>query len=57
MLALEWWHWIVLGLVLTMAELAIPAFFIVWFGVAAAGVGLIVLVAPNLALADRKSVV
>jgi len=52
-LALEWWHWIVLGLVLTMAELAIPAFFIVWFGVAAAGVGLIVLVAPNLALATQ----
>ncbi len=53
MVALEWWHWIVLGLVLTMAELAIPAFFIVWFGIAAAGVGLIVLALPGLDLSGQ----
>ena len=40
---LEWWHWIVLGLVLTLAELAVPAFFIVWFGLGALGVGLVLL--------------
>ncbi len=50
MFAPEWWHWIVLGLVLTMAEMAVPAFFIVWFGLAAVVVGLILLVAPDLAL-------
>lgn len=44
----EWWHWIALGLVLTMAEMAIPAFFVVWFGIAAAGVGLILLAAPDI---------
>ena len=44
----EWWHWIVLGLALTMAEMAIPAFFVVWFGIAAAGVGLILLAAPDI---------
>ena len=49
----EWWHWIVLGLTLTMAEIAIPAFFVVWFGVAAAGVGLTLLLAPNLALSAQ----
>ena len=29
----EWWHWIVLGLCLSIAELAVPAFFIIWFGI------------------------
>ena len=46
----EWWHWMVLGLVLAMAELAIPSFFIVWFGIGAVAVGLILLVAPDLNL-------
>ncbi len=49
----EWWHWIVLGLLLTMAELAIPAFFLIWFGLAAAGIGVVLLVAPELALATQ----
>ncbi|MBO3703576.1 MAG: NfeD family protein [Candidatus Accumulibacter sp.] len=46
----QWWHWLVLGLLLTMAELAIVSFFVVWFGIAAAVVGLILLAAPTLAL-------
>jgi membrane protein implicated in regulation of membrane protease activity len=46
----EWWHWLVLGLLLTMAELALVSFFVVWFGIAAAVVGLILLAAPTLAL-------
>ncbi|EXI80636.1 MAG: hypothetical protein AW10_01779 [Candidatus Accumulibacter appositus] len=46
----EWWHWLVLGLLLTMAELALVSFFVVWFGIAAAVVGLILLAAPSLAL-------
>lgn len=50
MFAPEWWHWIVLGLVLTMAEMAVPAFFIVWFGLAAVVVGLVLLATPDLAL-------
>ncbi len=53
MVSPEWWHWIVLGLVLTMAEMVIPAFFVVWFGIAAAGVGIIVLAAPDLALSTQ----
>ena len=43
---LEWWHWIVLGLGLVVAELAVPAFFIIWFGLGALLVGLVLLVAP-----------
>jgi membrane protein implicated in regulation of membrane protease activity len=50
MFAPEWWHWLVLGLLLTMAELAMFSFFVVWFGIAAALVGLILLAAPALAL-------
>ena len=43
---LEWWHWIVLGIALVVAELAVPAFFIIWFGLGALVVGLAVLVLP-----------
>ncbi len=32
---LEWWHWAVAGLVLILSELAIPAFVMVWFGLGA----------------------
>ncbi len=44
----EWWHWIVGGIVLTLAELAIPAFFVIWFGLGALLVGLALLLAPGL---------
>ena len=49
----EWWHWMVLGLCLTMAELVVPAFFIVWFGIGAIAVGIILLAAPDLAVATQ----
>ena len=49
----EWWHWVVLGLCLAMTELAVPAFFIIWFGIGAIGVGLTLLVAPDLAIATQ----
>ncbi len=50
---IEWWHWIVLGLVLTLAELAVPAFFIVWFGLGALGVGLALLAWAGMSLAAQ----
>ena len=31
----EWWTWVVGGIALILAELAIPSFFIVWFGLGA----------------------
>ena len=40
----EWWHWIVLGFALVIAELAVPAFFIIWFGLGALLAGLALLV-------------
>jgi inner membrane protein len=39
----EWWHWIVGGIGLVLAELVIPSFFIVWFGLGALLVGLLAL--------------
>lgn len=32
---MEWWHWAVGGIVLILAELALPAFVLVWFGLGA----------------------
>jgi membrane protein implicated in regulation of membrane protease activity len=44
----EWWMWIVGGIALIIAELAIPAFFVIWFGLGALLVGLLVLLFPGL---------
>lgn len=46
----EWWHWVIVGMLLTLAELAVPAFYIIWFGLGALLVGLIVLLAPGLSV-------
>jgi len=37
----EWWHWAVAGIVLILAELAVPAFVLVWFGLGALVVALL----------------
>lgn len=47
---IEWWHWEIAGLALVLLELAVPAFFVIWFGFGAMLVGLALLVAPDLAL-------
>jgi membrane protein implicated in regulation of membrane protease activity len=46
----EWWQWAVLGIGLIIAELAIPAFFIVWFGLGALLVSVVLLAAPSLSI-------
>jgi membrane protein implicated in regulation of membrane protease activity len=46
-----WWHWMVLGIVLTLLELAVPAFFLIWFGVGALLVGFALLAVPGLSFA------
>jgi len=50
-LQLLWWHWLAFGLVLIGLELVVPSFTIVWFGLGACLVGLILLVAPATPLA------
>ena len=46
---MHWWIWLVFGFALILLELALPTFFILWFGIGAVLVALIAL--------DRKSVV
>lgn len=46
-----WWHWVVLGIVLTLLELAVPTFFLVWFGLGALIVGVSLLAVPALSFA------
>lgn len=41
----EWWHWAVTGIILILAELAVPAFVLVWFGLGALVVALVVALA------------
>lgn len=47
---LEWWYWAIGGIVLVLLELAVPAFFVLWFGLGALIVALALLVAPGLSL-------
>ena len=52
-MALEWWHWIVGGIALIALELALPSFFVIWFGLSALLVGLLLLIAPGLPLTGQ----
>lgn len=45
---LLWWHWMVLGFALVLLELAVPTFFLVWFGVGAIIVGIALVAFPAL---------
>ena len=45
---LVYWHWIVLGIVLMLAEIFIGSFFIFWFGATAVVVGLSLTIAPSI---------
>jgi membrane protein implicated in regulation of membrane protease activity len=47
---LEYWHWVVFGVLLVLGEIALTTFFILWFGVAAIIVGAILFFAPDLSL-------
>ncbi len=44
----EWWHWAVAGIVLVLAELAVPAFVLVWFGLGALLVAVALALVPGL---------
>ena len=49
-MAIEWWYWAIGGIVLILLELAIPAFFMIWFGLGALLVAGVLLVAGELSL-------
>ncbi len=42
----EWYHWAILGVVLVIAELAVPAFVLVWFGLGGLVVALLLALWP-----------
>ncbi|MFY9288313.1 MAG: NfeD family protein [Alphaproteobacteria bacterium] len=46
----EWWHWAILGVVLVIAELVVPAFVLVWFGLGAILVALALALFPEMSL-------
>jgi membrane protein implicated in regulation of membrane protease activity len=50
---LEWWHWEIAGLALVLLELAVPSFFIIWFGLGALLTGLVLLAVPDMVLASQ----
>lgn len=47
---IQWWHWLVAGLALLVIELAVPGMVVLWFGVAAIGIGLLLWAVPTLSL-------
>ena len=46
--ALVYWHWWVLGVVLLVLEMLAPGIFLLWIGLAAGAVGVLLLVIPGL---------
>ena len=50
---IEWWHWAVGGIFLVMAELAIPAFVLIWFGLGGLGVAGLLVIAPSMDLTTQ----
>ena len=46
---LQWHHWAILGVVLVIAELMVPAFVLVWFGLGALVVAGLVALLPHVA--------
>jgi len=51
MIDLLWWHWALVGFGFILAELALPAFVLVWFGLGGFIVMIAMLLAPSLSLA------
>ena len=52
----EWWHWAVAGIVLILAELAVPAFVLIWFGLGALLLALILAVHADIALTGQLAI-
>lgn len=46
--AINYWHWWILALILLGVEVLVSGFFLLWMGVSAAAVGMLVLILPEL---------
>ena len=49
-MTIEWWHWTIGGIALVLLELAVPAFYVIWFGFGALLMSIVLLAAPSLSL-------
>jgi membrane protein implicated in regulation of membrane protease activity len=49
-MTIEWWHWTIGGIALVLLELAVPAFYVIWFGFGALLMSVVALAAPSLSL-------
>ena len=49
-LLIEPWHWFVLGILLILSELILPAFAALWFGIAAVIISILVWLFPSMGL-------
>ena len=47
MFDIAYWHWIVFGVLLMLSEIVLSTFFILWFGVAAVLIGVLLFFAPD----------
>lgn len=47
-LELTYWHWWIIGVILIVLEIFAPGAFFLWMGIAAAVVGVVLLVAPDM---------
>jgi membrane protein implicated in regulation of membrane protease activity len=45
-----YWHWIVFGVILMLSEIMLTTFFILWFGVAAILIGVLLFFVPGIGL-------
>lgn len=48
-----WWHWLVLGLVLIGLEMIVPSFTIIWFGLGAVLVSIVMALFPGYSLSAQ----
>lgn len=55
-MAFEWWHWAVFGIALILSELAMPAFVLIWFGLGALVLALLVAVLPDMSLTAQLAI-
>jgi membrane protein implicated in regulation of membrane protease activity len=50
---MEYWYWIVFGVMLMLSEIALASFFVLWFGIAAIIVGGLLFVFPGMPLSGQ----
>ena len=49
-MAIVYWHWLVLGILLVILEIVVPSFAILWFGLGAVVVGILLWLIPPLSV-------